>query len=179
MATAFHARGVVPEIDTDRLSLRGHCIEDLADSVALWGDPVVTRFIGGKRMSEEEVWTRLLRYIGHWTALGYGYWVIRERVTGRFIGEAGFADYKREISPSLAGRPEAGWVLTPSTHGRGFATEAVRAIVAWGERHFRGAQTVCIINPDNLASIRVAEKVGYVEEARTTYHGAAVIIFAR
>ena len=171
--------GVVPSLETERLILGAHSAGDLADSVALWSDPIVTRYIGGKRLTEEEVWTRLLRYIGHWSALGYGYWVIRERSTGHFIGEAGFADYKRDIDPPLAGRPEAGWVLRPSTHGRGYATEAVRAIVAWGEEHFRGARTVCLIAPENAPSIRVAEKVGYVEETRTTYHGEPVIIFAR
>ncbi len=134
MSTARHAAGTVPAIETERLLLRGHGVEDFADCLALWTDPAVTRFIGGKPSTPEEVWARLLRYVGHWSLLGFGYWVVTERVTGRFLGEVGFADFRREIEPSLEGVPEIGWVLTPQGHGRGFATEAAGAALAWGTR---------------------------------------------
>ena len=91
----------VLEFETDRLILRPHVREDFDESYALWSDETVTRFIGGKPFSREEVWTRLLRYAGHWALLGYGYWVIREKNSGRFVGEIGFADYQREIEPPL------------------------------------------------------------------------------
>jgi len=168
-----------PELDTARLTLRGHRLDDFRDSAALWGDPIVTRYIGGVPQTEEEGWTKLLRYVGHWSLLGFGYWVIRERSTGRFLGEAGFADYHRAIEPSLDGTPEAGWALTPSAQGAGFATEAVRAVHAWGDDHFGGRRTVCLIHPANAASIRVAEKVGYVPRVHTAYHGSPTIVFDR
>ncbi len=66
----------------------------------MWADPEVTRYIGGKPLTEEESWARLLRYVGHWSLLGFGYWVVEEKTTGNFIGEVGFADYKRDL-PSL------------------------------------------------------------------------------
>jgi len=75
--------------------------------------------------------------------------------------------------------PELGWALISRVHGKGYATEAVRAVVAWGEQHFGSARTVCIIRPENVASIRVAEKCGYRELQRTAYKGHATIIFAR
>ena len=81
----------IPAVDTARLTLRGHRIEDFDECAAMWGDPEVTRHIGGRPFTEEEVWTRLLRYVGHWSLLGFGYWVIREKATHRFVGEAGFA----------------------------------------------------------------------------------------
>ena len=65
MSTVFQGNERVPVIDTTRLRLRGHRPADFADSLALWGDPIVTRFIGGKPLSEEDVWARLLRYVGH------------------------------------------------------------------------------------------------------------------
>ena len=168
-----------PALETTRLRLRGHRVDDFADCAAMWGDPVVARYIGGKPFSPENVWSKILRYAGHWSLLGFGYWVIEERATGRFVGEAGFADFKREMSPSLEGAPEIGWVLAPWAHGVGFATEAVRAVVAWGDDHFRGAQTACIIDPENAASIRIAEKCGYREVVRATYGGGPVIVFRR
>ena len=48
----------------------------------MWSDAEVTRFIGGKPLSGEEVWARILRYAGHWSMLGYGYWLIEEKATG-------------------------------------------------------------------------------------------------
>jgi RimJ/RimL family protein N-acetyltransferase len=169
----------VPTIDTDRLTLRGHRLDDFADYLALWTDPAVTRFIGGKPSSREEVWGRLLRNIGHWASLGFGYWAIIEKDTGRFIGEAGFADFRREIEPSLDGVPEIGWALAPHAHGKGYATEAVRAVISWGHGHFGSRRTACIIAPENEPSIRVAEKCGYREFCRTTYKDKPTIMFVR
>ncbi|WP_457089737.1 GNAT family N-acetyltransferase [Microvirga sp. P5_D2] len=170
---------IVPVIETERLVLRGHRIDDFADSFALWSDPQVTRFIGGRPSTQEEVWGRLLRYIGHWSLLGFGYWAVEEKATGRFIGETGFAEGKREIEPSLIGIPEAGWALSPQVHGKGYATEAVRAVIAWGERHFGPVRTACIIAPENTPSIRVAEKCGYREIQRTTYKDSPTIMYVR
>lgn len=169
----------VPVVETERLTLRGHRPDDFADSLALWTDPEVTRFTSGKPSTQEEVWARLLRYAGHWAMLGFGYWVVMEKATGRFLGEVGFADFRREIEPSLDGTPEIGWVIAPHAHGKGYATEAVRAAIAWGESHFGPVRTACIIAPENAPSIRVAEKCGYREFCRTAYKDKPTIMFVR
>jgi RimJ/RimL family protein N-acetyltransferase len=169
----------IPLIHTERLLLRAHSPDDFLPCVKLWADPNVTRFIGGRPLSREEVWARLLRYAGHWDWMDFGYWVIEEKSTSAFVGEMGFADWKRDIEPSLQGVPELGWVLAADFHGRGIATEAVRAALAWSDQKFPGKPTTCIIHPDNTASIRVAEKCGYIEKLRTTYHGHATIVYYR
>src|SRR5262249_28394032 len=148
----------VPTIVTERLRLRGHREEDLDDCAAMWADPVVTRYIGGSPLSREEVWSRILRYVGHWALLGYGFSAVEERRGGAFVGGLGFADFRRDMSSSVLGLPEAGWVLATRYHGVGYATEAVRAIIAWGESHFGSPRSFCMIDPGNAASIRVAEK---------------------
>jgi RimJ/RimL family protein N-acetyltransferase len=145
----------------------------------MWADPAVTRHIGGRQFSREETWSKILRYAGLWALLGFGYWAIEEKGSGRFVGEVGFADFKREIEPSFGGTPEIGWGLAPWAHGRGFATEAVGAAVAWGDGHLGTRQTVCLIDPDNAASIRVAEKCGYREFERTKYKNQPTILFRR
>ncbi|MFN3524405.1 MAG: GNAT family N-acetyltransferase [Phenylobacterium sp.] len=170
---------VAPPLDTERLTLRGHTVEDFAESAAMWGDPEVTRFIGGRPFSAEEVWSRLLRYAGHWALKGYGYWVVRERGSGRFVGEVGFADFRRAIEPPLGEAPEAGWVLSPWAHSKGFGSEAVRALHAWGDKAFGGARTVCLIAPENAPSLALAARVGYREYARSTYHDAPTILLER
>lgn len=169
----------IPVIETDRLRLRGHRASDLDACAAMWGDPAVTRFIGGKPSTREEVWARLQRYVGLWVLLGYGYWAVEDRADGGYIGDVGFADFKREIQPSLDGLPEIGWVLSPRLHGRGYATEAVFAALAWGDAQFGAGPTACIIDPENLASIGVAKKSGFRELAHTTYKGAPTIMYRR
>lgn len=91
----------------------------------------------------------------------------------------GFADFKRGIAPSIEGVPEIGWVLASSAHGKGYATEAARAALAWLESTHGAQRTVCVINEDNRASVRVAEKLGYGEFARTVYKSAPVVMFER
>lgn len=168
----------IPVIQTERLILRAHTREDFPASSALWADAEVTRFIGGRPLSGEEVWARLLRYAGHWAWLGFGYWAMEEKASGAFVGEMGFADWKRDIEPSLRGIPELGWVLAARFRGRGLAREAVRAAMAWSDETLPGP-TTCIINPGNMASIRVAEKCGYKEALRTTYHERETIVYYR
>lgn len=179
MSTSIRPITKVPGIESARLTMRGHRLDDFSECCTMWADPVVTRFIGGKPFSEEETWARFLRHAGHWAVMGFGYWAIEEKETHNFVGELGFADYRREIEPSIKGMPELGWALASRVHGKGYATEAVRAALAWGDAHFSAARTVSIIHPENLASIRVAEKCGYKELQRSNYKGHATIIFAR
>jgi RimJ/RimL family protein N-acetyltransferase len=95
MSTSPHPALDIPILETGRLTLRGHRLQDFPASAAMWADPNVTRHIMGKPCSEEESWSRMLRYLGHWSLAGYGYWLVEEKATGRFVGEVGFADYKR------------------------------------------------------------------------------------
>ena len=169
----------IPVLETERLRLRGHRIEDFGALAAMWADPLVTRFTIGKPATSEESWTRLLRYAGHWTLLGFGYWAIEEKATRNYVGETGFADYKRILENPLKDAPESGWVLASQFHGKGYGTEAVRAVLEWGDAHFGPVQTTCLIDPGNLASIRVAEKCGYRELERTFYKGQPSVIFVR
>jgi len=119
-----------PILETARLRLSGHRVEDFAACAAMWTEPVVTRYIGGRPFTGEEAWTRLLLYVGHWALLGFGYWVTEESSTGAFVGKLGFADYQRDLSSGLDRRPEAGWVFVSAAHGKGYATEAVGLIHA-------------------------------------------------
>ena len=169
----------IPVLETDRLRLRGHSLEDFPACAAMWADPAVSRQFGRNPFTEEESWTRLLRYVGHWALLGFGYWVVEEKASGKFAGDVGFADYKRDMESPVKGLPEIGWVLAPWAHGKGYATEAARAALRWGDEHFSPARTTCIISPDNLASIRVAEKCGFRDLQLTLYKGKPTIVFVR
>lgn len=168
-----------PIVETARLRLRPHRTADFAACCALWGDPEVVRHIGGQPSPSDAVWMRMMQYRGHWALMGYGYWLAEERATGEFVGEVGIADFRRVIDPPIDGIPEAGWALAPAAWGRGYATEAVTAVLAWAATHLGDPPIACIIDPGNLASLRVAAKLDFHETARTTWRGAPTVLFRR
>jgi RimJ/RimL family protein N-acetyltransferase len=170
---------MIPVLETDRLRLRGHELRDLPHSTALWGDREVTRFITGQPNTPEESWARFLRYAGHWATLGYGYWLVEEKASGSFVGEIGFANHKRAMDPPLGESPEIGWVLGFSHSGKGYATEAALAALAWGKPRFAPLAATCIIDPEHRASIRVAEKCDFKLSHRAAYRDRSVLVFCR
>ena len=94
---------IVPRLETDRLSMRGHTIEDIAECASMWADPKVVANISGTPSTYEQSWSRLLRYAGHWCQLGFGYWVVESKADSSFLGEVGLADFRRDTQPQLAG----------------------------------------------------------------------------
>ena len=170
---------IIPTLETPRLILRAHQTSDLPESVAMWSDPAITRLSIGAPSTEQRTWIRLLSYLGHWSLMGFGYWAVEEKASQKFIGELGFADFHRDLQPSIRGLPEMGWALASHAHGKGYATEALQAAVAWGDANLGTDRSVCLISPENGPSLRVAEKLGYREIARTTKNGEAEILFER
>jgi RimJ/RimL family protein N-acetyltransferase len=158
-----------PRLETERLILRGHRIDDFPDSAAMWADPEVVAQISGAPSSGEQSWSRFLRYTGHWLHLGFGYWAVLRKADGAFLGEVGFADYQRETDPALAGTPEAGWVFARSAQGRGYAVEAVTAMLAWADAALDHPKTAVMIAPGHAASIKLARTVGYCDEVMGRY----------
>ncbi len=145
----------------------------------MWSDPETTRFIGGRPSSPQQSWARLLAYVGHWSVMDFGYWAIEERGSGSFAGEIGFADFKRDAASAARGSPELGFVLAPHARGKGFATEAARAVVAWGDARLSSPSTVCLVHAENAASLRVVEKCGYEVVERATLYETPTLVLAR
>ncbi len=166
-------------LETERLTLDLHQPGDVVPMAAIWADPETILHLGGRPADAEACWMRLLRYRGLWPVLGYGYWAIREKQTGAYVGEIGFADFHRETEPSIAGIPEAGWVLATGFQGRGYACEALRAALGWLDRHVAAPRSVCLIAPANLASIRLAEKAGYAGCGTVRLHGQDTMLLQR
>lgn len=167
-----------PTLLTERLILNAHRLEDFSDLASMWRDPAVVRYIGGTPRSAEDSWSRLLRYLGHWQLLGYGYWAVREKASGNYIGDIGFADFHRAIEPALDA-PEMGWALNSAAHGKGYATEALQATLTWAADYFPQGKTVCIISPENRPSIGLAKKVGFVESHHSEYHQQPIVVMQR
>ena len=168
-----------PTLETNRLILRAHRVDDFQACAAMWCDPIVTKYTSGSPSPPQRTWQRLLAYCGHWSLLGFGYWAIECKDRGRYVGELGFADFHRDNVPSIAGIPEMGWALVTEVHGQGYATEALRAAADWGDTHLRESRTVCIVHRENLASIHLARKLGYLTELRAATDDEPSVVLAR
>ena len=165
--------------ETERTRLRPHRFSDLDDVAALWGEPSVVEHIMPAPLARSQAWTRLLRYVGHWAMLPYGYWVVEDKQTGAFLGEVGFADWKREVAPSVEGLPELGWIIKPSAQGQGLATETVMAALDWADRHIDAKETVALISPGHATSARIARKVGFGDPETGLFGTEPIHIYRR
>ncbi|WP_310631891.1 GNAT family N-acetyltransferase [Paraburkholderia sp.] len=166
-------------METQRLVIRPPELRDFDDLYSMWSDPQVVQFVTGAPLTREEVWTRLLRSIGHWAALGFGHWIVSEKSNAAFVGEVGFVQHRRGISPAFDASPEIGWMIAQRAQRFGYASEAIAAALNWAHTRWPGAETVCIISPENAASMKVANRFDYRPDHETTYKNKVVSVCRR
>lgn len=151
----------IPRLETERLILREYRQSDF-DAFAAFYQTERSRFIAGP-MSRELAWRGLATHLGHWALRGYGFWAVEEKASGAFCGHVGL------WFPEGWMEPEVGWVMMGHAEGRGVAHEAAVA----SRRHayeVLGWQTaVSLIDPGNLRSIRLAERLGCHLEGMFTH----------
>ncbi len=170
---------VAPVIETERLRLRPLRAEDFEPVHRIWTDPENVRFVGGKPSTPNESWRRIVSSAGYWPILGYGYWALDERESDRFIGLVGFADFKREEPEGFSGDPEVGYVIDKAFHGRGYGREAMTACMTWMDQTHGRQRTICLIEPENIASIKIAERLGYATFGEGGIDGVKVLLMER
>ena len=168
-----------PVLRTARLTLRPYREGDLEAQAEALADPEVVRHLGGTPFSREDSWRRLLCSPGLWVVLGYGYWLVERHDDGAYLGQVGFADFKRDMQPSIEGLPEMGWIFASRAQGQGYAREAVAAALAWADQRLRSPETVAIVAPDNERSISLAERSGFSEREDASYKGDPILLFRR
>ncbi len=105
--------------------------------------------------------------------------MIAEKTSGKPIGEIGIMDAKRDMQPSFGDDLELGWALLPEAHGKGYASEALGAVLDWEKRVLNGDCLVALIDPDNAPSIKLANKFGFNERSPTVYRGVATVQYER
>jgi RimJ/RimL family protein N-acetyltransferase len=161
--------------------LRPHDIGDFSGYWPMWtqGSPAGIDAPNAQPLGEEETWARLLRFIGHWQAFQFGPFLVIDKTSGSIVGEAGCAFCRRGLGLSFDGAPEAMWRIDRDYQGKGFATEAMRAAIHWLDARQEHARMVCMIDPHNTASQRVAMNLGFREYADTVYRGNPVLLYER
>jgi RimJ/RimL family protein N-acetyltransferase len=149
-----------PRLETARLILRPTAAGDFPGWCALLGDPESARFLGGVQ-GPPAAWRSLVAMAGSWALYGFGMFSVLERESGRWIGRVG--PWQPEGWPGS----EVGWGLVRDAWGQGYAQEAAVAAIDWAFERLRWREVVHVIAPQNLASIRLAERLGSVHRGPT------------
>jgi RimJ/RimL family protein N-acetyltransferase len=162
----------IPKIVTKRLILRGFQEEDLDAYAQICADAETMQYIGtGKTMNRSESWRGMAMFLGHWQLRGYGMWAVENRQSGEMLGRVGC--WKPEGWIDF----EIGWMIARKYWGYGFATEAGQAAIAFAFEELQRSHIISLICPANLASRRVAEKLGEKLVGGTEVFGNKVVIY--
>ena len=144
-------------LETERLLLRRFMPEDAADNYRIYTDPENMRFMGRQPDSVEFERYHIRRHIAnYYEQHGFGLWAVVLKENGRLIGRCGLLYQPVEGAQVV----EVSYLIDRHYWGRGLATEAARAVVRLGFERYRFPRIVAFINPENVGSVRVAEKIG-------------------
>jgi RimJ/RimL family protein N-acetyltransferase len=154
-------------LETERLVLRLPRLEDAPAVAELLGDAEVMRFLGGETVPPGDVPFVVQKWIGRWELNDVGPFVLERREDGCVVGRCGLLvwDTRTWTHCALAeagehAQPEIGWALARSQWGNGYATEAAAAVRDWARRERGFERLISLIAPANVASQRVAERLG-------------------
>ena len=168
-----------PTLETERLVLRGFLEEDLEAHAAMLADPVVMKHFGGHGFGREESWRRLLGGVGLWQLQGTGLLAAERKSDRKLVGHVGLFDYHRDMTPSIEGKPELGYIFAAEVHGQGFAGEACQALLAWADRTLEADEMVAIISIGNEPSIKLAQRLGFERQPDGVYRDEPVSLWSR
>ncbi len=152
----------IPTLETNRLILLGPTAEAYPNFKATFAS-YRSRFMGGP-LNTYESWMLFAAEIGHWQVRGFGMWMIHDKVSDETYGMAG--------GWQPAGWPEAeiAWIIWPGAAGKGYALEATNATRDYFYKTLGWETAVSYIDPKNLDSIRLAERLGATKD-----HKAATV----
>ena len=127
---------------------------DFEEYATIHMDPEVTRFTARMHLDRDASWRHMAMIAGHWHFRGFGMWGVFEQETGRLAGRVGF--HQPDGWPDF----ELGWTMGRAFWGKGYATEAARRCVRFAFEEMDRDHLISLIDPENVASIKVAERIG-------------------
>lgn len=167
-----------PVFSSERLDFWRPVASDFEALQALLAPEAVRRFLGNRPVDPVDEFQRFLRNAGSWSLYGYGNFLVRRRGEDTLIGLVGVFRSLRPVQTGIDG-PEVGWIIGEPFWGQGMASEAAAASLAWFDRNHGIQPIACMIDADNLASLAVAEKLGFVRHGATELDGTAVVLLRR
>jgi RimJ/RimL family protein N-acetyltransferase len=142
-----------PTLETERLILRPPIEADLDGWAELMGNPEAARFIGGVQ-ARAGAWRGMAAMTGSWALKGFGMFSVVDKAEGRWLGRLG------PWQPADWPGTEVGWGLVRRAWGQGYAAEGAVAAIDWAFDTLGWTEIIHCIDPDNLPSIRLAERLG-------------------
>ena len=153
-------------IETTRLQMRELTEADAPALLALYRAPAIVRFMGPPPASlAEEVANIRTHRAQYYATRGYGLWGVVLRDTGSLVGRCGLLDATIDGQSEV----ELSYLVDPAWHGQGLATEATRAVLRFATDTLGLQRVVAVIQPSNVPSRRVAERVGMHYAGQTSY----------
>ena len=150
-------------LETNRLVLRHLVMDDLDELFALYRDPEIRRYFPEGVLNFEETKEELEWHMnGHPRHPELGLWATIHKETGKFIGRCGLLPW--QIDEKL--EVEIAYLLDKSFWHQGLATEAAEGILTYGFEQLNLSRLICLIDPENIASQRVAERIGMTLERK-------------
>jgi ribosomal-protein-alanine N-acetyltransferase len=158
------------EILTERLRLRPLRPDDLEALAAVYQHPLVSHWIG--ESTRESVEREIERQIGYQTSLGYSFWAVEARESGRMVGDCGLQPLEHR-GPEV----ELGYDLHPDVWGRGLATEAARATLRTAFGPMQLDRVIAVVKPEHLASQRVLVKAGLRRTGQREAYEMSMLVY--
>lgn len=160
------ARFRIPQrLETGRLLLRTFVNDDWRALHEHFSDPECTRYTFRRALTEAASWRAMASMAGHWDLRGYGPYAVEEKATGTVLGTVG------PWYPLEWPEPEIKWALAARHQGKGYASEAVRAVQRMAHECLPGLRLISLIDSRNEASIRLALAVGATLERELEFAG--------
>lgn len=171
----------LPRLESERLVLSVPERDDYLLLRDLVADPEVQRFLGPPPENPTaDMFGRALKGAGSWHLFGYGMFMVREKAGGAFVGQVGVFHTLRGFSKGMDDMPEAAWMLASAHWGKGYAHEAMNAAMEWFDKAHAYKRVVCMIEPENTASIRLADRLGFSQyDDHILSDGAMVNLYER
>jgi len=146
----------IPHIETERLILRAHTLDDIEAEAAFFATER-SKFVGGPK-SPEDAWRGVAGMLGHWQLRGFGFFAIEVKATGAYAGRAG------PWFPAGWPEPEIGWTVMDGFEGQGIAYEAAMAARDYAYTTLGWTTAISLMDPDNTRSAALAKRMGAVYE---------------
>jgi len=147
-------------LHTERLILRPIALEDFPRWAEMMADPEAARFLGGAQPAAT-AWRGFMTMAGAWSLTGVSMFSVIERDSGLWLGRIG--PWRPHGWPGT----EVGWGLHPEAQGKGFGVEAAAAAIDYAFDVLGWTEVIHCIDPDNLPSIRLAERIGSYNQGPT------------
>lgn len=159
-------------IETERALLRMISMDDLDAFTCICSNPRVMKYIGltCQPIFREEVQSALASMLAHWDRNGFGRWAVVDKQGDKLIGYAGLRSHE--------GTPEIVYLLDEPYWNKGIGTEISEAIIKFGFEVTNFSRIIAMTRPENVASIRVMEKIGMTHEKGDVIYGISAVVYA-